>query len=80
MLALQANMDIQPVFNEYKAVTYMCSYFSKYKHECSFAMTQAAKEAFENNLSNYKTMRGIVLAYVNKCECLVEEAVYQLLP
>ena len=24
-----ANMDIQPVFNEYKAVTYMCQHFSK---------------------------------------------------
>lgn len=27
--ARQVNMDIQPVFNEYKVVTYMCSYFSK---------------------------------------------------
>ena len=26
----QANMDIQPVFNEYKAVAYMCSCFSKF--------------------------------------------------
>ena len=25
--AWQVNMDIQPVFNEYKAVTYMCQYF-----------------------------------------------------
>ena len=25
----QANMDIQPDFNEYEAVEYMCSYFSK---------------------------------------------------
>ena len=27
--AWQVNMVIQPVFNEYKAVAYMCSYFSK---------------------------------------------------
>ena len=27
--AWQANMDIHSVFNEYKAVTYMCQYFSK---------------------------------------------------
>ena len=73
-------MNIQPVFNEYKAVTYMCSYFSKSEDECSLAMRQAAKEAFENNLSNYKTMQGIVRAYVNKCECLVQEAVYHVLP
>ena len=38
-------MDIQPVFNEYKAVTYMCSYFSKFEDQCSAAMKQAAKEA-----------------------------------
>ena len=25
----QTNMDIQPVFNEYKTVAYMCQYFSK---------------------------------------------------
>ena len=25
----QANMDIQPIFKEYQAVTYMCQYFSK---------------------------------------------------
>ena len=41
--AWQANMDIQPVFNEYKAVTYMCSYFSKSEDQCSAAMKQAAK-------------------------------------
>ena len=27
--AWQANMDLQPVFNYYKAVSYMCAYFSK---------------------------------------------------
>ena len=29
--AWQANMDIQPVFNEYKAVAYMCSFFQNLK-------------------------------------------------
>ena len=27
--AWQANMEIQPLFNEYKTVSYMCQYFSK---------------------------------------------------
>ena len=36
--AWQANMDIQPVFNEYKAVTYMCQYFFKTENQCSQAM------------------------------------------
>ena len=48
--AWQANMDIQAVFNAYKAVTYMCQYFSKTEDQCSQAMKQAAKEAFENNM------------------------------
>ena len=45
--AWQANMDIQSVFNEYKAVTYMCSYFSKSEDKRSAAMEQAAKEALD---------------------------------
>ena len=43
--AWQANMDFQPVFNEYKAMIYMCQYFSKIEDQCSQAMKQAAKEA-----------------------------------
>ena len=48
--AWQANMDIQPVFNEYKAVTYMCQYLPKIEDQCSQAMKQAVKEGFENNI------------------------------
>ena len=29
LMAWEANMDIQPVFNHYKAVAYMCAYLSK---------------------------------------------------
>ena len=32
--ASQANMGIQPVFNEFKAVAYMCQYFSKTEDQC----------------------------------------------
>ena len=44
--AWKANIDIQPVFDEYKAVTYLCHYFSKTEDRCSQVMKQAAKEAF----------------------------------
>lgn len=37
-------MDIQIVFNHYKAGTYMCACFSKSKDEMLEAMKQAAKE------------------------------------
>ena len=51
-MAWKANIDIQPVFNHYKAVTYMCAYFSKFEDETSEAMKQAAKEAFKSNKTN----------------------------
>ena len=54
-----ANMDIQPVFNEYKSTTYMRIYFSKTEEQCSEAMKQAAKEAFENNMHHHGTMKTI---------------------
>ena len=78
--AWQANMDIQPVFNEYKAITYMCSYFSKSEDQCSQAMRQAAKEALENNIGHYQSMKTITRAYLSKRECSVQEAVYHVLP
>ena len=34
LIAWQANMDIQPVFNHYKSVAYMCAYFSKSERQC----------------------------------------------
>ena len=77
--AWQANMDIQPVFNEYKAVTYMCQYFSKTEDQCSQAMKQAAKEAFENNMHHQDTMKTIAKAYLSNRECSVQEAVYHIL-
>ena len=76
----QANKDIQPVFNEYKAVAYMCSYFSKSEDKCSFAMKQAAQEAFDAKLDQFNTMKNILKAYTSNRECSVQEAVYHILP
>ena len=78
--AWQVNMNIQPVFNEYKAVTYMCSYFSKSEDQCSAAMKQAAKEALDNELDHFGTMKNILQTYTSKRECSVQEAVYHVLP
>ena len=46
LMAWKAIIDIQPIFNHYKVVTYMCAYFWKAKNEISQAMRQAVKEAF----------------------------------
>ena len=80
LIAWKANIDIQPVFNHYKAVTYMCAYFSKSEDETSEAMKQAAKEAFNSGKTNIEQMRAIARAYANKRECSVQEAVYILMP
>ena len=64
-------MDIQPVFNYYKAITYMCSYMSKQEDECSQAMKQAVKEAAESHLDSYQQIKTVAHAYATKRECSV---------
>ena len=80
LMAWETNMDIQPVFNHYKAVAYMCTYLSKSEEECSLAMTQAVRDAFERELDNYQQMRSAANAYLNKKECTLQECVYHVLP
>ena len=79
-MAWEANMDIQPVFNHYKAVAYMCAYLSKSENECSVAMKQALRDAFEKELNNYEQMKSVANAYSNKKECSIQECVYHVLP
>ena len=80
LMAWEANMDIQPVFNHYKAVAYMCAYLSKSENECSVAMKQALRDAFEKELNNYEQMKSVANAYINKRECSIQECVYHILP
>ena len=80
LMAWRANMDIQPVFNHYKAVAYMCAYLSKSENECSVAKKQAAQDAFEKELNNYKHMKSVANAYVNKRECSIQECFFHTLP
>ena len=80
LLAWEANLDIQPVFNHYKAVTYMCTYLSKAEDECLHAMNQAFNEALASNLTNYIQMKSIAQAYSMKRKCSVQEAVYHIMP
>ena len=64
-MAWEANMDIQPVFNQYKAVAYVCAYLSKSEDECSFAMTQAVWDEFEKELDNHAQMKSVANVYLN---------------
>lgn len=64
--AWKVNIDIQAQFYHYKAVTYVCVYFSKSEDETSEAMKQAAKEALKGNISDYDKMKAIAKAYFTK--------------
>ena len=79
LLAWEANLEIQPVFNHYNAVAYRCAYLSKCEDECSHTMNQAVNDAFEQNLYNYQQMKSVASACVNKRECSIQECVYHIL-
>ena len=66
LMAWESNMDIQPVFNHYKAVAYMCAYLSKSENDCSVAMEQAVNDAFEKELNNCEQIKSVANAYINK--------------
>ena len=58
----------------------MCIYLSKSEDECSLAMTQAVRDAFERELDNHEQMRSVTNAYLNKREYSIQECVYHVLP
>ena len=75
-----ANVDLQPVFNHYKCITYVCSYFTKDETECSQAIMNAAKEARTNNLSVAEGLRKIGAAFLSTREVSSQECVYRCMP
>ena len=78
--AWQANIDIQPVFDYYKCVTYLCSYMSKGETECSEAIRAAASEARKDNLEIKETLKKIGAAFLCSREVSSQECVYRCLP
>ena len=66
--ARQVNMDIQPVFNEHKAIAYM------------FEASLEIEISIENQDSSYEQMKGITQAYASNRECSIQEALYHCLP
>ena len=76
LMAWEANMDIQPVFNHCKAVAYMYAYLSKFENECSVAMKQAVIDVFEKELNNYEQMKSVANTYINKRELLFRSLSY----
>ena len=76
----RANADLQPVFNHYKCVTYVCSYFTKDETECSQAIMNVAKEAKKENLSVRDSLKRIGAAFLSTREVSSQECVYRCMP
>ena len=68
LLAWQANMDIQPVFNHHRCVTYSCPYMSKSETQCSEAIRAAEKEAEKENLGLKQGLKKIGAAFLSSRE------------
>ena len=75
--AWEANLDIQPVFNYFKAISYMCSYFSKCETESSVAMKKALEESQNDDFK--ERMKKVAISFLSHRQCSVQEAAYQVL-
>ena len=76
----KANVDLQPVYNYHKCISYICSYFSKDENESSEAIRNAAKEARENNLDLPASLRKVGAAFLSSREVSAQECVYRCMP
>ena len=78
--AWQANIDLQPVCDYYKAITYMTAYFSKSETETTEALKHAVHEIRTQNAATKKAMHELAQAFISSRQLSVQEAVYFCLP
>ena len=71
-----ANVDLQPVFNHYKCIIYVCSYFTK----AIMNVVKDAKEAKEANLNIKDGLRKIGAAFLSTREVNSQVCVYRCMP
>ena len=57
---------MQPVFDQFKAMTYMGAYPSKTAEGYSQEMKDALQDAIESNKITYEQMKAITHMYINK--------------
>ena len=74
------NVDLQPVFNHYKCITYVCSYFTKDETECSQAIANAAKKARLSNTNIRDGLKKIGATFLSTREVSSQECVYRCMP
>ena len=59
------------MFNEQKAVAYMCAYLSKSEDTCSNAMKQALKVSTETKCGNYEQIKArVCLSFKSRMFCV----------
>ena len=75
-----ANVDLQPVFNHYKCITYVCSYFTKDETECSQSIANAAKEARSSNMNIRDGLKKNGAAFLSTRAVSSQECVYRCMP
>ena len=78
--AFKANIDIQPVFDYFRCVAYMCAYFSKTESLCSESLHQAAKEVFKQNLNIKDSLKKLGATFLSAREVSAQECVYRCMP
>ena len=61
-----ANMDLQSVFNYYKAVSYISAYFSKSESETSQTLLQACSEVKSMMLNVREAMHKLAMKIFSK--------------
>ena len=76
MQTLEEKKSIQPLFNHYKSITYMCAYFPKSEDDTS----EATREALNGNTSDCKKMKTIAKASITKRGCLDQKEIDLVIP
>ena len=68
------------MFNHYKCITHVCSYFTKDETECSQAIANAAKEAKNENMNVRDGLRKIGAPFLSTREVSSQECVCRCMP
>ena len=76
-LLLSKDEDLE-VHLKKELILRQCQYFSKTEDQCSQAMEQAAKKAFENNMHHHDTMQEMARTYLSNQECSDQQTLYYI--
>ena len=74
-LLLSKDEDLE-VHLKKELILMQCQYFSKTEDQCSQAMEQAAKKAFENNMHHHDTMQEMARTYLSNQECSDQQTLF----